>query len=321
MTFPTSAVSVLCFLLVVNSAVALVVPYGFKEVKKPEDLWRFQVGRTGEKHGVTPGDDYICLRDTNGHFVQASSGAVTHDATDCDDGGRFTVHILVNEKFYLKPLDEKFLGCNDFKFALDTIGRSQTEFTLYVSPIEDELILVNGVDEKVVSAGGDPYGLTCSIFDLLPSYTSRFRGWKAGPKDAWKMTDKWVRVGKFDNRKSSSTGTFTYSKSVGTERVEGTALGAGFFAKAEAGASFSKFFSANVDTTIDVDWSKEPAAIWSTPTTTEDSIQVPPGVVTAVYQAVGTYGVFIVKSNYIRLEDIDSEGNVLHYQRPLLGVT
>ena len=307
---PMRAVSLLYLLLAVHSAVAYDFSTWLVPVTKLEQLWRYQVGPSGVNHGVTPGDDYICLRDWKGKFIRGSPSGPYNDRTDCRTHERFTVKILGDNLVSLQLYEGSYLTCNKPNAGASSSLVKAAKFILYINENEDKLFLYSPTHGKVFGAYNDNHLLSCSSPNPYASET--FYGWKKGPRDAWRAADKWVIVGTYDNRHSKSTATYTYVKTVGLEQSRPVNPDASAAVASEAGGRFSKFFNSRVSTTVGVDWSRESSAAWSTPTTIKDSIEVPPGTATTIYQAVGTYGVFTAESNHFRAEDFDSNGNVLN---------
>eukprot|EP00210_Caulerpa_lentillifera_P006394 g6108.t1 len=318
MSFASFSAVSLCLLLFLQTALAYDFSSWLVPVTKKEQLWRYLVGSDNtDSNGITPGDDYICLIDWKGKLVRSTGSIMINDRKDCHTDGRFEVKFFSGNRVALKQASSnKYVSCRKPKLAIASSVGETEKLILYINKDEDKLFLYCPKYNTVAGAYYDNHQLSCS--SCCPYGSETFYGWKKGSKEAWKPTDKWQIIGTFDNRESSSTGTFTYSKTVGVEKTKTTSMGASVSITTSVSAGFGDFFSADVSTTIGMEWSQESSKTWQESTTITASIQVLPGYRTSLYQAVGQYGIFTVHANYFRAVDFAAVTEYPHQVRTIV---
>ena len=311
--------ALLCLLLAADSeVVATPIPIdGYDAVASSEQLWRYQVGGDGTE-GLTPGDAYICLIDRHGNFIREDGAGAHGDGRTCGEDNRFEVVIEGGdpEKVKLKGRGDRFLRCSGSDVITSTARGGATDFVLYVdAERQEKLYLYNADHNSLVSApkSGKKLSFEATELDkddaLSNATDSVFSGWKKGSKDFWTATDKWVVAGIFENKHPEQPARITYGKTIGV--AQSTPSPDVVDLQPKPGAGFGDFFKKMVSTKINVQWQDEPGKAWSEEDTEEGTTEVPAGTTRILYQAVGTYGIFSVKSEQFRTQDIDSSGNIV----------
>ena len=273
----------------------------YTDVTSKEQLWRFLVG---DGDAFTVGERYICLRVNNheGRVIGASSHL--HQGYFCNINARFEVEFLSGNEVKLKTKDGKrYVSCADDGTTRVTTWSDETSiFQLRINSDEDHLILYNPSYDGSLSSGQG--GIDCNGYPLEPS--SKFIGWKLGPKKSWKASDEWQMIGSFDNRYSSSKIKFTYGTTVGVETTSAGKASVPYEVEVDFGPDLFETFTKSISPKSDVAWKSTPPNVWRSMEVLESRIQVNPHTMTKIYQAVGRYGVFIIRTNYMQSRDDDA---------------
>ena len=274
----------------------------YTDVTSKKQLWRFAVGN-GD--GYTVGERFVCLRVNNraGRLIGASSTTVYQESS-CRDNARLEVEFLTGNEVKLRTKrGNRYLSCaDDGRVRVTTWSDETSIFQLRINSDEDSLILYNPYYDGALSAEG--YTITCNGYRA--ETLSKFRGWKLGPKEAWEASDEWQMIGSFDNRYSASKMKFTYGTVIGIETTLAGKASVPDGVRVEIGPDMFETFTKSIASKSDVAWQSTPPNVWRHTEWLTSHIEVEPKRMTKIYQAIGRYGVFIIRTNYMQARDDDA---------------
>ena len=265
-------------------------------VTRWEQLWRFQVG---QGNTLTLGDRYICLVTCTLRFAQTSKYGL--QCGTCGMWHRFSVEFVEgNQVRLMVALNQFYLSCDESGSASLVYWKTpSTIFELSINEAEDQIVLYNPSVKKALSVDGDESVYCKGSGSELPS---RFFGWKHGPEELWRASEEWQKIGYFDNRNSNTSKKFDYKTNVGVEDSwAGDALTTRGF-QVEAGKDVFTLFSESIGES-EIPWHSTPSSVWKASKRLSNSIVVAPRTAVNLYQAVGRYGMFTIRSLYFRAHD------------------
>ena len=268
-----------------------------KPVTSLDQLWRFQVGR-GKT--LTLGDRYLCFAGQSRRFFYSRGSSLYLGSSTCYSSSRFEVEFVEGNQIRLKSYaTQKYISCTNSGEVLFTDWETPaTIFELSISDDENQVLFYN--PEVMGTLSADGYELDCSGYRSGSS--SQFYGWKRGPREAWEASEEWQMIGSFDNRYSDSATKFVYETAVGVEGYSTTEARVPHMYQVEAGPDAFKTFTESIGDS-EVAWSSTPPNVWQKSTRLSQSIEVAPRTLTKLYQAIGHYGIFTIRSLYFQARD------------------
>jgi len=274
----------------------------FTQVTNKEQLWRFMVG---EGNTLTVGDRYICLRSYKDNYLYAYSSVFAGN-NNCYKSSRFEVEFVEENKVTLKSHSQnRYISCSEDGSVRVTDWKDDSAlFELRINEEENKLILFNSAVYGALTVTSSRR-IDCNGYESDDG--AKFSGWKLGPREAWEASEEWRLIAVFDNRYSSSATEYAYTTSVGIKRARNTEAAVESDTSAVPGPDMYDTFVKSIGPDADVAWELTPPNVWDRPVSLDASTEVRPHTKTAIYQAVGHYGIFTIFTNYIQARDDEGQ--------------